>query len=77
MYESSHCTLPLLFSTHIAFFLWSMLRAPASVGVIVDGGTCRRPGPSLSGTEVFDGTGSTSAEIVSPGSTRVTIVIGV
>ena len=53
-----------------------MLRAPARVGVIVDGGTCRKPGPSLSGAEGFDGTGSVPGEITSPGSTRVAIVVG-
>ncbi len=32
-------TLPVLFSTHIAFFFRSMHRGPARVEVIVDGGT--------------------------------------
>ena len=40
-------TRPLLFSTHIAFFFRSTQREPAIVEVMVEGGTWRRPGPSL------------------------------
>lgn len=64
-------TRPLLFSTHIPFFLWSMQRVPAIVGVIVAGGVCRRPGPSLRGIEGLDGVGKSSAEMSSPGKTSV------
>lgn len=31
-------TLPLVFSTHIAFFFWSMHSGPARTEVMVDGG---------------------------------------
>lgn len=64
-------TRPLLLSTHIAFFLWSIQSVPAIVGVIVAGGVWRRPGPSLSGTEGLDGVGRSSADIPSPGKTNV------
>lgn len=64
-------TLPLLFSTHIAFFLRSIHKSPATVLVMVDGGVCLSPGPSLSGSDDFWGTGRTSSERTSPGITRL------
>ena len=64
-------TRPLLFSTQMAFFLWSMRKGPARVVVIVDGGVCRNPGPSFRGTEGLDGTGRMSEGMVSPGRTIV------
>ena len=48
---------------------------PATVGVIIPGGTWRNPGPSLSVEEGFDGVGSTSEEISSPGKTNVSVAI--
>ena len=74
--RKSHCTLPLLFSTHIAFFFWSMRNGPATTDVMVEGGRCRKPGPSLSGIEGLEGIGRTSEEIVSPGRTRVSVAMG-
>lgn len=50
-------TLPVLCSTHIAFFLVSMQREPAKTAVMVDGGVCCSPGPSLSGIEELGGIG--------------------
>lgn len=69
--EGSAITRPPFFSTHIAFFFWSIQRVPAMTEVIVEGGTWRRPGPSLSGRDGLEGMGKTSAEMVSPGSTTV------
>jgi hypothetical protein len=69
-------TLPLLLSTHIAFFFWSIHRGPATVAVMVEGGTCRRPGPSLRGRLGLDGIGRTSGQIVSPGRTSFCEAIG-
>ena len=45
--------------------------------VIVEGGVCRRPGPSLSGTEALEGTGRTSSERISPGITNAWEVMAV
>ena len=67
-------TLPLLFSTHIAFFLWSMHSGPARTEVTVDGGVWWRPGPSLSGRDGLEGMGRISGEMTSPGSTIVCVV---
>ena len=53
-------TLPVLFSTDIAFLLASMHRAPASTVVIVDGGVYRSPGPSLRGRDELEGIGRCS-----------------
>ena len=66
-------TLPLLFSTHMVFFLWSTQSGPARVGIMVDGGTWRRPGPSLRVAEELGDTGSTSGGISSPGRTNADI----
>lgn len=66
-------TLPLLFSIHIVFFLWSTQSGPARVAVMVDGGTWRRPGPSLRVAEEVGDIGSTSGGISSPGRTSVDI----
>jgi len=41
-------TLPPLLSTHVKFFLLSLLRAPHAVALMVEGGTICKPGPSLS-----------------------------
>ena len=41
------------------------------VGVIVEGRTCRRPGPNLSGRDGLEGIGKTSGDITSPGRTIV------
>ena len=62
-------TLPLLFSTQIAFFLWSMHSGPARTEVTVDGGEWWRPGPSLSGRDGLEGIGRMSGEMTSPGRT--------
>lgn len=43
--------------------------------VIVEGGTWRRPGPSLSGTLGLEGMGKRSGEIVSPGSMVVAVAL--
>lgn len=66
-------TLPLLFSTQMAFFLLSTRSGPASTGVMVEGGTWRRPGPSLRAADGLDGTGKTSEGSLSPGRTSVDI----
>ena len=39
------------------------------MGVIVDGGMCRRPGPNFRGIEGFVEVGRSSEEISSPGKT--------
>lgn len=44
---------------------------------MIDGGTCRRPGPSLMEMERLRGVGSTSIEMLSPGRTRVVMMINV
>lgn len=72
--ESS--TLPLLFSTQIAFFFWSMHSEPARTEVMVDGGVWRRPGPSLSGRDGLEGMGRTEGEMTSPGITIICVAIG-
>lgn len=66
-------TLPVLFSTHIAFFLESMQREPASTAAMVDGGVCCSPGPSLSAMDGLEGIGRLSGGIDSPGSTNVAV----
>ena len=53
-------TLPLLFSTQIAFFFWSMHSGPATTEVMVDGGVWRRPGPTLSGSDGLEEMGRRS-----------------
>lgn len=63
----------MLFSTHIALFLASMQREPASTVVIFDGGLCCSPGPSLSGVDGLEGIVRLSWGINSPGSTNVPI----
>jgi len=45
------------------------------MGVIVDGGICRRPGPSFMGIEGLEDVGRASAEISSPGRTIVCVSI--
>ena len=45
------------------------------VGVTVDGGMCRRPGPSLSGMEGFVDVGRRSEGISSPGNTRCIVIL--
>ncbi len=42
---------------------------------IVEGSTCRRPGPSLSGSDEFEGIGKRSGDIASPGRTIVSVAI--
>lgn len=67
-------TRPPLFSTQIAFLRLSMYSEPAMVGVMVEGGICRRPGPSFRGMEGFGDVGRRSEGISSPGNTsRVAI----
>lgn len=63
-------TLPVLVSTHIAFFLGSIQRGPASTALMVDGGAWRRPGPSLRGFDALAGIGRSSVGIISPGMTN-------
>ena len=62
-------TRPLLYSTHVAFFLVSVARAPAIVVVMVFGGMCRRPGPNVRGLFGFADVGSADEGILSPGRT--------
>ncbi len=69
-------TLPLLFSTQIAFFFRSIQRGPARTAVMVAGGVWRSPGPSLRGRDGLDGMGRMSGEMTSPGSTSVCVAIG-
>lgn len=76
MRRGESITLPLLFSTQIAFFFWSMHSEPASTEVMVDGGVWRSPGPILSARFGLEGMGRRSGEMVSPGSTRVCVAIG-
>lgn len=52
--EDKVITRPVLFSTQMAFFLWSTKREPATIGVMDDGGTWRSPGPSFKGLEELD-----------------------
>lgn len=68
-------TRPALCSTQIAFFLRSIWTEPAREAVIVDGGTCRRPGPSFMEMEGLREDGSASIEMLSPGRTRVVMMI--
>ena len=58
---------PPFFSIHAAFFLGSTHREPAMSETIVDGGTRRRPGPSLSGIAGLEGYGRSSGGTISPG----------
>ena len=53
----------------MAFFLVSVVRAPAIVVVIVFGGMCRRPGPNVRGLFGFADVGNADEEILSPGRT--------
>ena len=66
-------TRPPLNSTQTAFFLLSVHSWPATVGVMVFGGMCRSPGPSLSGSFGCDGRDSGSSS--SPGRTKRSIAI--
>ena len=59
----------------MAFFLLSIHNDPAIVGVMVEGGTCRSPGPNLRGTEGLEGIGRMSEESSSPGRTNVCVAI--
>ena len=68
---NQNITLPPVCSTQIAFFILSTQRFPATVEIICEGGTCRKPGPSLRGFKEFDWTGISSEETCSPGRTRV------
>ena len=52
-----------------------MHSAPATTEVMVDGGVCRRPGPSLSARDGLEGIGRMSGEMVSPGSMIVCVVV--
>lgn len=63
-------TLPVLFSTHIAFFLGSIQRGPASTALMVEGGVWRRPGPSFRAFDALEGIGRSSVGIISPGMTN-------
>lgn len=63
-------TLPVLFSTQIAFFLGSIQRGPARTALMVEGGVWRRPGPSLRGFDALEGIGRSSVGIISPGMTN-------
>ena len=53
-----------------------MQRGPAIVDIMVEGGTCRRPGPSLSSRFGLVGMGRISGEMVWPGRTSVLLAIG-
>ena len=75
-WERTVFTLPLLFSTQMAFFLASMHSGPASTEVMCEGGVWRSPGPSLSRRLGLDGMGRRSGEMISPGSTMVCVAIG-
>lgn len=68
-------TRPPLLSTQIAFLRLSMQSAPAMVGVIVEGGMCRRPGPSFKGMEGLVDVGRRSEGISSPGNTSCVAII--
>jgi len=70
--KRDHTRLPLN-STQTAFFLLSVQSCPATVGVIVFGGICRKPGPSLRGN--FGCEGRHAGSRVSPGSTNVSVAI--
>lgn len=63
-------TLPVLFSTHIAFFLGSIQRGPANTALMVEGGVWRRPGPSFRAFDALEGIGRSSVGIISPGITN-------
>jgi hypothetical protein len=67
-------TLPLFDSTDAAFFLLSVTSAPAMVVTTVEGGMCRRPGPSFNVFRFPVPVGSAWDGISSPGSTSVAIV---
>lgn len=64
-------TLPLLDSIQAAFFLLSVTSAPAIVVVMVFGGMCRRPGPSVSVFFLPVGVGQAAWGSSSPGRTTV------
>lgn len=68
-------TRPELCSTQTAFFLRSIWTEPAREAVIVDGGTCRRPGPIFIGMKELGGIGRASTEILSPGRTSVVMIV--
>lgn len=52
-----------------------MWTEPAREAATVDGGACRRPGPSLIGMEELGESGSASNEMLSPGRTKVIMII--
>ncbi len=60
-------TLPPLYSTHIEFFLRSVVSCPATVGMRSFGGMRRRPGPSRRARSLC--VGIAAGSIGSPGST--------
>src|SRR5690242_10690025 len=68
-------TRPPLNSTQTAFFLLFVHSCPATVGVMVFGGICRKPGPSFRGNVGCDGSedGSNSC----PGRTNIVAAIGI
>jgi hypothetical protein len=72
--QDDKLTLPLLYSTQAAFFLLSVVNAPAIVAVMVLGGMCRSPGPSVRGLFCFGGFGRACEGITSPGRTIVAVV---
>jgi hypothetical protein len=72
--QKNELTLPLLYSTQAAFFLLSVVNAPAIVAVMVLGGMCRSPGPSVRGLFCFCGFGRACEGITSPGRTTVAVV---
>jgi hypothetical protein len=70
--REEHTRLPLN-STQTAFFRLSVQTWPATAEVMVFGGMCRRPGPSLRGRVGCDGRDPGSSE--SPGRTKVSVAI--
>ena len=58
--DKGKLTRPPLNSTHIEFFLVSVHNCPATTGVMVFGGMCLRPGPSLIGRVGCEGSNSGS-----------------
>lgn len=73
--ETSSFTLPVLFSTQIAFFLGSIQTGPARTALKVEGGVWRRPGPSLRDFDALEGIGRSSVGIISPGMTNAAGIV--
>jgi len=73
IYERMRRTRLPLNSIQTAFFLLSVQSWPATVGVMVFGGMCRRPGPSLRGN--FGCEGRDAGSRISPGSTNVSVAM--